>query len=239
MQFVDTSARIIKPDFHLYKGFAQHLVNSSFATSEFTDECLILAQDFGNNAENISQDAVETAQLAYKILRKKLFYWEARERLIAQQFKITARKLMRLSGDSKSIALAVICISFKTWWVGVVGKWSVYLYRGGRVEKVIATAPDNGKSSDVLLGQSKYISPFFTSGNSENGDTFLICTDSLPLILGETKLQEILLASQSKKILLEKTAQELINQVIVIKEQENYAALLVKKSYESSSTAGD
>jgi len=140
----------------------------------FPQECLLLAQGFGPDAAMIATEIAETALLAYKIQRRKQFYWEFRERLVSQIITITARKLMRLpiSTATRYGSLAILAFSDRTWWFGAVGESVLVILRENEphMEKNV------GPASTQLLGQTKQITPFLTSGESRVGDWYCLQT---------------------------------------------------------------
>jgi|SRR3989344_1715034 len=144
----------------------------------FPQECLIVAQGFGPDSTMIATEIADTALLAYKIQRRKLFYWEFRERLVSQMITITARKLIRLpiTTATRQGSLAVLAFSDRNWWLGVVGESILFLQRNNEQPLEINTRT---RSSSQLLGQTKKITPFLTSGESRAGDWYCVQTSAI------------------------------------------------------------
>lgn len=141
----------------------------------FPQECLIISQGIGPDAAIIAEEIAETALLAYKIQRRKLFYWEFRERLVAQVITITARKLMRLPIDTltRQGSLTLLALSSRTWWFGAVGEGVLFVIRNNEMQVERIPRPE---SFGQLFGQTKHITPIIKSGESRVGDWYCLQT---------------------------------------------------------------
>jgi|SRR3989344_5908854 len=154
--------------------YETEIQNWKSETRVFPQECLILAQGFGPDASQIAAEIAETALLAYKIQRRKLFYWEFRERLVSQIITITARKLIRLpiNTATRQGSLAILAFSDRTWWFGAIGESTLIILRKNEqpLEKYV------GLASSQLLGQTKQVTPLLKSGESRVGDWYCLQT---------------------------------------------------------------
>ena len=98
------------------------------AHGAFENECVYFIQGLGKNAKFSAAETVETLELAYRNLHVKRFYAQAKEHLLRQLFKVSARRLSRLSHvhAGLTVGLTILTISANRWWLGVGDSVMIY-----------------------------------------------------------------------------------------------------------------
>lgn len=111
---------------------------SEFVVGNFLNECFILVEGSAKHPHFAASDTCDQALFAYKILRTKKFYAEARERLLVQLFKTVDRKIERLQKTHPgiSVSMLVLLVSDKYYWLGSTMRVQAYTLRAGNLHTV-------------------------------------------------------------------------------------------------------
>lgn len=194
-------------------GFFQNLTTTIhwYEADFFADECFILGSGSQKHAKLTASEITATALLAYKLLHKKHFYFEARERLIVQIFKIAARKVDSLSEAHAGItgAMAIVCLSVRTWWIGIVGDVDILVFQKNALTNVTAQFKNT-----EYFGSSQMPKPKTHKGEREKNAVFLVCSHSLTTALNEKQITKIILNALTTQSSMQKIAEQLVEAAV-------------------------
>lgn len=190
---------------------------------------LLLGQ--GTISPSQTDELLEMALASYRVQMKKLFYIEARQRLLKQIHKNLNRRIKKFAGAEHIYAsLGSVAISTHTWWVSIVGDLVAYRFFEGKLERLI---PER-TADELYLGQikkAKTIKPRETRGEIPQGEIFIVCTIDTVRTLNEKKLNELV----SQQIDLSEIAKQVVETALKRRRQAEYAVMLVNKELVKSS----
>lgn len=165
-------------------------VAQGIAAGSFVDECFVLAQAQGGTYNLWAKEIVDLTLLAYKILRKKTFYFDARGRLLKQLFKVIFEQLVRKKVPVSSMGWGIVLWSDESWWVGATGDIFVYKVRKGTVNNILQDSTYTVKLPSTYVRQLNGL--YGNMGGLENEEAFIVCTKSIPRSLNEKRLKNLI-----------------------------------------------
>ncbi len=199
----------------------------------FEGECFIMADGMGGqpHGEIASSTALERALFSYEILRKKHFYWRAKEHLVAQLFKNVSRGVFikQKSYPDMGTTLVVSCFSSGWWWIGNVGDSRAYRLRDGQFEQITT---DHNHGHTILtrwIPMEKYTKPDQFGGELLAGDIFLLCSDGLTKAFSDDVIQKELMSVSDSVESLQSCITKLVEEAAATPGSDNTTAWLIKK----------
>lgn len=191
------------------------LQNNEIRFDRAGDECFVFAQGYGKNAKTSAAEVCETAILAHRVLRNKQFYFEARLRLLKQQYNIVIRKLLRIGKLKKFIpqtSLTLIDCSDWSYWINTIGEDRVFLFRQGSLTRLIPKNLPDQQQPTIVLKRTQTVGLQTTLGEHHAGDVFIIINKNLGLTVNEKKLASMLNSATIDKTPLDVLAKNIIQE---------------------------
>lgn len=205
--------------------------------ANFNDECFVIADGVGGmpHGEVAARLAVETAIWGYRQIRLRETYWSMKRFFLNRIFRsvnIAVWQKHRESGFTGGLAstLLVLITAPRNFFIGSVGDSSAFLYHQGKVTKLTHDDLDDMVNLTKVIGVERFgLVPQVFIDRFEIDDTLLLTTDGIGNFVTLEELNNILSASGTTEISLNKSLESIFEEAQKNGSKDNMTAYLVKR----------
>lgn len=203
----------------------------------FRDECFVVADGVSSvpHGDVASRLAAETAAWAYKVVRRRQFYWHDKKLFLKRIFRssnLTVWQKQREKGFESGLAttLLVGIVGPKNVWIGSVGDSSAILYRQGAVRVLTREEVDqSGRLTNVVGVKRLGLVPQIISERFDINDCLLLATDGVTRYVKNKDLLEAFAATGQSNESIKKAVLSLLGVAKKNKSQDNMTACIIKR----------
>lgn len=203
----------------------------------FNDECFIVADGVGGmpHGAEAAQLACETAEWAFRLVRQRPFYWDAKDFFLKRIVRSTNLRLWQKRrepgfSDGMATTLLIFLRSERRFWIGSVGDSSAFLFRDGVVRKLTTEDVDNrGNLTKVLGVQRLGIVPQIIQEQFLVDDVVVLATDGVARYVNNQEFAAILKNTGTTTQQITETVVQLLKTAQKNGSGDNMTAVIIKK----------
>lgn len=203
----------------------------------FNDECFIVADGVGGmpHGAEAAKLACETAAWAYRLVRQRPFYWNAKDFFLKRIVRSTNMRLWQKRrepgfADGLATTLLIFLANDRRFWVGSVGDTSAFLFRGGAVRKLTTEDVDSHGNLIKVLGVQRFgIVPQIIQESFVVGDVIVLATDGVARYVNNKELADALKETGATTQRMTDAAVQLLKTAQRNGSIDNMTALIIKK----------
>lgn len=203
----------------------------------FNDECFIVADGVGGmpHGAEAAKLACETAQWAYRLVRQRPFYWNAKDFFLKRIVRSTNMRLWQKRrepgfADGLATTLVIFLRSELRFWIGSVGDTSAFLFRDGVARKLTTEDVDNhGNLTKVLGVQRLGIVPQIIQESFLVGDVVVLTTDGVAKYMNNHELAAVLKETGTTTQRMTEAVAQILKTAQKNGSGDNMTALIIKK----------
>ncbi|MBI5620126.1 protein phosphatase 2C domain-containing protein [Candidatus Gottesmanbacteria bacterium] len=203
----------------------------------FNDECFIVADGVGGmpHGAEAAKLACETAEWAYRLVRQRPFYWNAKDFFLKRIVRSTNMRLWQKRrepgfADGLATTLLVFLANDRRFWVGSVGDTSAFLFRDAAVRKLTTEDVDNHGNLTKILGVQRFgIVPQIIQESFLAGDVIVLASDGVARYVANDEMAYALKETGATTQRMTDAVAQLLKTAQKNGSTDNMTALIIKK----------